>query len=96
VLRFLHPGVTYFTSCVHLCTVAPQKQLYVGTVTARSEAFIGDENAGCAPAQLKQGGSAMQNGRRFEQSSTSLKDRLAAFAKDVREGFTFKTWHRER
>jgi hypothetical protein len=27
----------------------------------------------------------MQKGRSFEQSSTSLKDRLAAFAKDVRE-----------
>jgi hypothetical protein len=27
----------------------------------------------------------MQKGRRFEQSSTSLKDRLAAIAKDVRE-----------
>jgi len=45
---------------------------------------IGDENAGCAPAQLKQGERAMRQLRRFTQTE-SLKNRLAAFAKVTRE-----------
>jgi hypothetical protein len=54
------------------------------TITARSVAFIGDENADCAPAPFQQGSSAMQTRCRFKQD-TPLQSRLAAWAKDVRE-----------
>jgi hypothetical protein len=54
------------------------------TITARSVAFIGDENADRAPAPFEQGSSAMQIRRRFKQD-TPLQSRLAAWARDVRE-----------
>ena len=47
-------------------------------------AFIGDENAGCVLGFRYKREHAMLKRRRIEQTD-SLKDRLASFAKDVRQ-----------
>jgi hypothetical protein len=53
-------------------------------ITARPVAIIGDENAGCAPADSRKGSCGMWKRRRFTQTAT-LKDRLISFAKEARE-----------
>jgi hypothetical protein len=55
----------------------------MNSVTARLVASIGDENASCAPAP-REWSSAMTKRRRFKQA-TSLKDRLIAWASEIRE-----------
>jgi len=81
-----------------LCTCADEKKsvslTYVvafgrpcrqaSTITARSVASIGDENASCAPALLKQGSSAMLRRRSFKRS-ISFQDKLEAWTKVVRD-----------
>ena len=54
-------------------------------ITARPVASIGDENAGCAPALLRQGSSAMQKRRRYFKQQTTLQDRVIEWAKEVRD-----------
>jgi hypothetical protein len=58
-------------------------------MTARYVAFIGDENANCAPAFLK-GSSAMKR-RRFKQT-VSLEDRLVEEATQLRESTPTAEW----
>ena len=53
-------------------------------VTARPAAFIGDENAGCAPASIRQGRSAMSERRRFKQTE-ALENRLTEEAAKLRK-----------
>jgi len=43
------------SSYVHLCTVVPHLMAHTLTVTARLMVFVGDENAGCAPASREHG-----------------------------------------
>lgn len=54
-------------------------------VAARTLAFIGDENAGCAPALSHTGSSAMQQQRRRFKQLLPLEGRLAQEAKRLRE-----------
>jgi hypothetical protein len=49
------------------------------------QAFIGDENAGCAPAFLFGKERAMSRPRRRFKQTQSLKDRLGVFARLMRE-----------
>jgi hypothetical protein len=56
----------------------------LSTITARPQAFIGDENAGCAPAFHFGKERAMSKPRRFKLTQ-SLKDRLGVFARLMRE-----------
>jgi hypothetical protein len=53
-------------------------------ITARPVAFIGDENAGCAPAFIERSTHMIPRRNRFKQTTT-LKDRLALFAGRARE-----------
>jgi hypothetical protein len=75
MLTTLH---TYF-GLAFLCPVDE-----TGRVTARIVAFIGDENAGCAPAFLYGKGRAMQKRRRPTQAML-LQERLALWATKTRK-----------
>lgn len=57
---------------------------HVEAVTENIPGFVGDENAGCAPAHLNREMRMTVQRRRFKQSR-SLEERLAADAKRLRE-----------
>jgi hypothetical protein len=57
----------------------------LSSITARLWVFTGDENAGCAPAFLPLERSALMSKWRHAEPTRSLKERLGAFAKLMRE-----------
>ena len=59
--------------------------VYFLIITARSVASICDENVSSAPARRKTGERAMVRHRRRFKQSIAFKDRLATFAKDMRD-----------